>query len=482
MALKQLILSDKLRKAQEKLALAQQKAEEQRSARAALETREQELIQAREEVNEETTPEEQQILEEQIEAWEEQEAALTQTENEIAAEIETVQQEIADLEQQLEEVNARGMAKPKAPEQKPEERKERTNMSKYETRRLWFGMDHQERDAFIARDDIKAFAQHVRSMIGNEQRTFTGAELTIPTVILPLIRLRVEENSKLMKHVNVQRVGGESKVTILGTIPEAVWTAMCGKINELQFAAGAVTLDGHKVAGYVPLCNAVKEDSDLDLVTLVLELLGKAIGLALDKAILYGAGGRMPMGIVTRLARKTAPENYPATAPAWEDLSATNVLAISGKTGTALFQELIKATGAINSDYTNGSMFWAMSHKTRTQLVAQAVTFNASGAVVAGIENTMPVIGGAIETLNFIPDDVIIGGYGDMYLLAERAGMELGYSEHAHYIEDETIFRGKARYDGMPVIPGAFVAIGISGTAPTADAVTFAADKANQNV
>ena len=274
MALKQLILSDKLRKAQEKLALAQQKAEEQRSARAALETREQELIQAREEVNEETTPEEQQILEEQIEAWEEQEAALTQTENEIAAEIETVQQEIADLEQQLEEVNARGMAKPKAPEQKPEERKERTNMSKYETRRLWFGMDHQERDAFIARDDIKAFAQHVRSMIGNEQRTFTGAELTIPTVVLPLIRQRVEENSKLMKHVNVQRVGGESKVTILGTIPEAVWTAMCGKINELQFAAGAVTLDGHKVAGYVPLCNAVKEDSDLDLVTLVLELLG----------------------------------------------------------------------------------------------------------------------------------------------------------------------------------------------------------------
>lgn len=478
MALKQLILSDKLRKAQERLAAEQQKEQETRNQRTELEKREQELIQAREEVTEETTPEEQKILEEQIAAWEEQEAALVKTEEEIAAEIETVQQEIEGLQQQLEEVNARGMAKPKTAEAKPEERKENNTMS-ITTRKLWFGMDHQERDAFIARADVKTFADKVRSMIGQEQRAFSGAELTIPTVVLPMIRQRVEEYSKLIKHVNLQRIGGDSKVTVLGAIPEAVWTAMCGKINELHFNAGLVTLDGHKVAAYVPLCNAVKEDSDLDLVTLVLDLLSQAMGLALDKAILYGVGGRMPMGILTRLARAAAPENYPTNAPAWKDLSDTNVVAVTGKTDAALFKALVDATGAINSDYTSGTMFWAMNHKTRTKLVSNAISINAAGAVVAGVENTMPVIGGAIEVLNFIPDDVIIGGYGDMYILAERAGMELGYSEHAHYIEDETIFRGKARYDGAPVIPEAFVAIGIGGTKPSASAVTFTADAAN---
>lgn len=480
MALKQLILSDKLRKAQERLAAAQQKEQETRNQRTELEKREQELIQAREEVTEETTPEEQKILEEQISAWEEQEEALQETEQLIAQEIEEVQQEIEDLNQQLEEVNARGMAKPKPVEKKPDERKERNTMSNTNTRRLWFGMDHQERDAFIAREDVKAFAQNVRNMIGKEQRAFSGAELTIPTVVLPMIRQRVEENSKLLKHVNLQRISGNSKVTILGAIPEAVWTAMCSKINELHFSAGVVTLEGYKVAGYVPLCNAIKEDSDLDLIALVLDLLGQAIGLALDKAILYGVGGRMPMGILTRLTRTTAPENYPANAPEWKDLSESNVLAITGKTDTALFKALVEATGVINSDYATGSTFWAMNHKTRTKLVSNALTINAAGAVVAGVENTMPVIGGAIEVLNFIPDDVIMGGYGGMYLLAERSGMELGYSEHAHYIEDETIFRGKARYDGMPVIPEAFVAIGINGAKPTAGAVSFAPDAANQ--
>ena len=53
MALKQIILGDKLRKARERLEQAQHKAEEARSQRTELETREAELTQAREEVTEE---------------------------------------------------------------------------------------------------------------------------------------------------------------------------------------------------------------------------------------------------------------------------------------------------------------------------------------------------------------------------------------------------------------------------------------------
>lgn len=476
MALKQLIIADKMRKAREKLAQAQQQAEQQRSARSALETREQELIQAREEVNEETTPEEQQILEEQIAAWEEQEAALTQTEQTIAQEIEAVQQEIENLNQQLEEVNARALS---GTGKKPEKRKEHTNMSNYNTRRLWFGMDHQERDAFVTREDVKAFAQRVRDMMGSEKRAVKGAELSIPTVMLPLIRTVAQENSKMLKHVNVQRATGQGRVNVTGVIPEAIWTEMCGKINEVDWAFGQVELDGYKVAAGLYLCNAIVEDSDLDLITEVLTMLGRAIGLALDKAILFGTGNKMPLGIVTRLTQTQEPESYPANAPDWVDLSATNVLAVSGKTGAQLFQALVEATGAISADYAAGTTVWAMNHKTKIKLVSNAMSINAAGAVVTGIENTMPVIGGAIEELNFIPDDVIIGGYGDMYALLERADVKLGYSDQYRFMEDQIAFKGTARYDGMPVIPDAFVAIGIGGAKPTAGAVTFAQDKAN---
>ena len=90
----------------------------------------------------------------------------------------------------------------------------------------------------------------------------------------------------------------------------------------------------------------------------------------------------------------------------------------------------------------------------------------------------MPIVGGIIEVLDFVPDNVIIGGYFDLYLLAERAGTTISQSEHVQFIEDNTVFKGTARYDGTPVIDEAFVAIGIAGTTPDAD-MDFAEDTAN---
>ena len=88
-------------------------------------------------------------------------------------------------------------------------------------------------------------------------------------------------------------------------------------------------------------------------------------------------------------------------------------------------------------------------------------------------------MGGVIEVLDFVPDNVIIYGYFDLYLLAERAGMRFAQSEHVRFIADQTVFKGTARYDGLPVIAEGFAAIGIDGTTPGAD-MTFAPDAANE--
>jgi HK97 family phage major capsid protein len=93
----------------------------------------------------------------------------------------------------------------------------------------------------------------------------------------------------------------------------------------------------------------------------------------------------------------------------------------------------------------------------------------------------MPVLGGAIEVLDFVPDNIIIAGYPDLYLLAERAGSTLAASEHVRFIEDQTVFKATARYDGKPVIPAAFVVFGVNGAtiATQLATVTFAQDTAN---
>ena len=89
---------------------------------------------------------------------------------------------------------------------------------------------------------------------------------------------------------------------------------MCANLNELDLMFNDVEVDGYMVGGFFAICRAKISDSDIDLATEIISALGQSIGYALDKAILYGKGIKMPLGVVTRLAQKTQPEDYPRTA------------------------------------------------------------------------------------------------------------------------------------------------------------------------
>lgn len=428
-----------------------------------LEKREKDLEAAIEEV---TTQEERDAVSEEIEKFDADKA-------DFEAEKKKLEDEIRGLEEELDSLEKAKEVKPE-PEQAPEERKENKHM---ETRKF-FRMNTQERDAFFAREDVQHFLGEVRSCI-REKRALSNVGLTIPEVMLGLIRENIMEYSKLYKHVNVRQIAGEGREIVMGTIPEAVWTDCCANLNELDLSFFDAEVDCWKVGGYFAVCNANLEDSDIALASEILTAIGQAIGLALDKAILYGTGTRMPLGVVTRLAQTAAPADYPATARPWADLHTSNIVSIASGTEDAdLFKEIVLALGAAKSNYSRGTKVWVMNETTYTTLVANAMTIDANGAIVSGVSGSMPVVGGTIEVLNFIPDNVIIAGYFDLYLLAERAGTKFASSEHVRFLQDQTVFKGTARYDGLPVISEAFVAIGLGGTTPNAT-MTFAADTAN---
>ena len=290
----------------------------------------------------------------------------------------------------------------------------------------------------------------------------------------------IEDYSKLYKHVALRRINGVGREVVMGTIPEAVWTECCANINELDLSFSDVSVDCYKVAGFYPVCNANLEDSDIDLVSEILIALGQAIGLALDKAILYGTGNKMPLGIVTRLAQTSQPASYPATQRTWVDLHTSNIKAINsaGMTAAQLFEAIVTDFGAAKGKYSRGTIVWTMNEKTYTTLISKTISVNAQGQIVSGVNGVMPVIGGVIEVLDFMPDNVIVGGYFDLYLLGERAGNQFASSEHYKFLADQTIFKGTARYDGLPVIAEGFVALGLNNTTPT-DSMDFAFDAAN---
>ena len=306
--------------------------------------------------------------------------------------------------------------------------------------------------------------------------------MTIPVVFLDLIAENMFRYSKLLNRVRVRNVRGEARQTIAGTVPEAIWTEMCGAINELTFVFNQIVLDGYKVAGFVPVCNSILEDNDVNLASWIVEMLSESIGLAEDKAILYGKGAaaKMPLGIVTRLAQESAPSDYPANAPAWVDLHESNILKIGGDgvTGAQFWAQLMEATGATYTKYSRGTQFWAMNSKTYATLRSKVITFTATGDIVSNIFGVLPIVNGDIDILEFMPDGDIVGGYGDLYLWVQRAGMTIEQSREVQFIQDNTVFKGKARADGQPIIPGAFVAININNVAVTT-AMDFAADTAN---
>ena len=333
-------------------------------------------------------------------------------------------------------------------------------------------------DEMMTREAVQGFLTEVRTCI-KEKRALTNVGLTIPQEFLGVLRQNLINYSKLYRHVNVRYLSGEGRLAIMGTIPEAVWTECCANLNELDLGFNEVEIDCYKLGGFFPVCNAQLEDSDIALATEILTALSQAIGYALDKAILYGTGTKMPLGVVSRLAQTTEPADYPPTARPWVDLHTTNIKSIAASvTGVDLFREFLLDAGAAKGKYARGGKVWAMNETTQTKLIANAMTINAEGAMVSGVNGIMPVVGGVIEVLDFIPDDVIIGGYFELYLLGERSATKLSQSEHYRFVEDQTIFKGNARYDGQPVIAEAFVAVGLDGTTPTAE-MTFAPDEAN---
>lgn len=461
--------------AKKKLDETKKSLDEIRQKKAELELREADIEKAIEEAN---TDEEKAVVEEEIAKFETEKADLDNQEK-------ALDDEVTKLENDLAEMETEQDAPAPVTETPVEERKD--NNINMNTREIYNKMDVQERANFLADDGLQSWLGEIRSAI-KEKRAITNVGLTIPTVVLPLLRANIEEWSKLYKHVLVRYVSGEARQNILAQYGEAIWTECCANLNELTLGFNDYSVDCFKIGGYYALCQANVADSDYDLAAEVVTALGQAIGKGLDKAILFGrntaTNSKMPLGAITSILQTSQPADYPATARTWVDLHETNVVsigtALAPATGTDLFKALINDSAVVANDYSRGQMVWVMNDKTYKHIIAESLAVNAAGALVAGVNATMPVVGGAIEVLNFMPDNVIAFGYFDMYLLAERAGRQFASSEHVRFLQDQIVYKGTARYDGAPIIRESFgLALLDGATFTLATDIVFPQDTAN---
>lgn len=451
--LRALMLRKKINDAKKEIEALRAKESDFETRAADLQKRTDEAAQAIDEAN---TDEEKQVVEDTVTAIENDQAALDTEKADNDQKIADLEGEVSEMEAELAQVEDEQRAKP-VPAAEPQvitpsgvTITERNSNKMFKTRSIR-NMSIEQRAALVAREDVQKTLAEVRTLI-KEKRSVTGQNLTIGETILGLVRENIIDYSKLFGRVNTFTTNKDGRVIVQGLVSEAIWTECCAALNELDLEFGQVELDCYKVAGYLVLCNAAIEDSDIDLLDAVVVGLSQSIGKALDKAIVYGTGVKMPTGVVTAIAE-----------------TASQKVTISGSDhDKKFFQDIIGAAAKADSKYSRGEKLWIMNDATYALVMQEAVAVDGSGAYVSVVNGRMPAIGGEIIVINDIPNNNIVMGYFDLYALLEKKGITIDTSEHVKFLEDQTVVRGRGRYDGKPVIAKAFVAIGV-GAAPTTE-------------
>lgn len=424
------------------------------------------------------TDEERSVVEAAVNAFEQERSAN-------AADITRVQERINEINEEirsLEEAQTPPTSDPQAAEPTGTTNTERSNHSMpiNNPERRWFGLTYQERDALLTRDSTKEFLQRVRQLRA-QQNSVTGAALGIPTEFMQILRDLTYQNSKLWPYVHSEAIRGHARQNVAGTGCEAVWSEMLANINEIVMDFTQLEMDGYMLAGYIAISNAVLEDdSDLQLLTSILNAMGEANARGLDKAIVYGTGKKMPVGFITRLAASAQPEWWNNDQGDFKDLHSSHILKldIDSTSGAAFFGTLIEALGIADPKYSDGRVFWVMNRKTHIRLMAKALAFDSAAAITAGINNTFPIVGGDIIELDFMADNDIAGGFGSLMRMSEREGASIASSDIPFFLRNMTVYRSIGRYDGKPARGEAFVLVNFHNAAPTTS-ISFAPNLAN---
>lgn len=431
MALRQIMLAKKIE--QRKVALAELQEQE-----TALETRSAELERAIEEAQ---TPEEEAAVTEEVEKYEADLAELDGKKT-------SLEGEIAELEGELEQLNS------KEPTNIPpatggEERSKQTQSQGGETRMREnkFETRAQMLDR-LNQPEVREFYATVAKAI-QDKRALSGADIVIPEQVINMIQQRLGDYSTLYREVTVETLNGTARVIMDGAIPEAIWTEMCDPVQELATGFSQTELDGWKVGGFIPVCNAILEDAMINLANFLETRLSMAIAKALDKAILIGTGatGKQPLGVIPAITA-SAPDRNVTSDGTLPDIVGKMALIDDGEDGVPV-----------------GEVIAVMKRSTYYSRIAPQTFLPTSDGrlVIQTAQSPRLPDGTRIVFSQYAPDDTIVMGDFKKYLLGERRGVQLSVSTDVRFIEDQTVFKGTARYDGKPIYPDYFVVITISG-------------------
>jgi len=367
------------------------------------------------------------------------EAEITEIEKEqdgIEVEKKTIEAEITELETELDDVKERSAKASATSKQQSRSKGESESMNRLQVRELL------KTGEYFKRSDVQEFYQQFKNL-----RAVTGGELAIPEVIVSRIMDILGDYSTLYPIVDRIQVKGTARILIDTDTTPASWVEQnaslpIGDVGTLAY----LDFDGFKVGKVTFVDNYLLQDSVINLDEYVSKKIARAIGLALDIAILNGTGaaGKQPTGIIPSI-------------PVGNQVSVPDDSTIA---------EYVKPIGLIDTGEDNvGEIRAVMKRSTYyAYFLEMSINVNAAGETIGRLPNltTPDILGIPVTFNNSMAADQVLYGEFDKYTLVERENIAIDNSEHVRFVEDQMAFRGKGRFDGKPTQPEAFVLITIT--------------------
>lgn len=350
---------------------------------------------------------------------------------EVETKISEIEGELADIAEKEKQANEQ---KASESENTTERRTQKMNVS---VRRL------VETGEYFERSEVKKFYNDFKDLV---QRKVQGEDLTIPNIVINRIFDIMGDYCTVYPLVDKINVSGTTRILIDTDTTAAEWMEMKGTLPDGD--VGTITnidFDGFKVGKVVFIDNCIIQDSIINVDAYVVKKLARAIGLAVDAAILSGEGSaqKQPEGIITKLSAEhkvTVPANCKLV-----DILKNIALVDTGKDSVGIITAVMNRQTYYNRflEYTinvdsNGNVVGKLPNLTKPDLCGLPVVFN-----------------------NNLEEGQVLFGDFLKYTLVQREALAIANSDAVKFAEDQMAFRGKARFDGKPVKSDAFVLVTI---------------------
>lgn len=369
------------------------------------------------------------VLEEEIKKLEDLMEEIEKTKEELISRKQELEKEIEDNNKKVEEV------------------KEEKRGIQLMERRTYNPSEINIRTLVNNDEEVRSFYENIYSTVVNKRATITsvGTSIEAPTVVVEDITNRIKEYSVFYNLVRVDKITGDAVYITYDGALKAGWGPKCSPLHKADDDAelNQVSLAADKLSAYVSICKEQLRDTAY-LAEIVNDKLAEAMALELDLAIIKGSGDNQPTGIKTAITER---ENF------------------------ASVLDLIIASSRIKAKREKYIVLGIQAYNT---LMAESLTKTLAGSYVFALANQeLPGVDGQkvqIRVSELLDENDVIILDKHAYVLAERLGVEFAVSTEARFIEDETVFAAKSRYDGNVINKDKIIVGTLAPAEPTVEA------------